>query len=291
MMNLAATHFIKALGIPTSSKSKCTIHGSGGKGKWKWVLEGSDFEGDDSGDEGSDDDVDKYNNNDKFDIEVNTEIEATSDDIEAMLGMTITDFKVGNVIGKVMAFVNQLWPPSKPTQDFLKQLCCNNECLLWDLKLWVRTHWGSLSNLFEVVLSMCVAIDDFCTLADGKSNLPPWKNPSHGKTSSWRRQNGISLTWHINVSRYCPLQFTMTPADSSAQIPVNSHSQLSAENMATAHKVYPLIIQLITKWEEYLKDSEFALVYKALEAGLANIDKWYWTIKDTMMYFITHSNI
>jgi hypothetical protein len=83
----------------------------------------------------------------------------------------------------------------------------------------------------------------------------------------------------------------MTPADSSAQIPANSHSQLSAEKTATAHKVYPLIIQLITKWEEYLKDPEFAPVHKALEAGLANVDTWYRTTKDTMMYFITHSNI
>ena len=83
----------------------------------------------------------------------------------------------------------------------------------------------------------------------------------------------------------------MTPADSSAQIPANAHSQLSAEKMATAHKVYPLIIQLITKWEEYLKDPEFSPVHEALEAGLANIDKWYRTTKDTMMYFITHGNI
>jgi len=83
----------------------------------------------------------------------------------------------------------------------------------------------------------------------------------------------------------------MTPADSSAQIPVNSHSQLLAEKMATAHKVYPLIIQLITRWEGYLKDPEFAPVHKALEAGLANADKLYQTTKDTMMYFITHGNI
>jgi hypothetical protein len=114
-MNLAATHFIKALGIPTSLKSKHAIHGSRGKGKGNQVLEDSD---DDSGDEGSGDDVDEYDNDDKFNIEVNMEIEATSDDIEAMLGTTITNFKAGDVVGKVMAFVNQLLPASEPTQDF-----------------------------------------------------------------------------------------------------------------------------------------------------------------------------
>jgi len=100
MMNLAAMHFIKVLGIPTSSKSKCTIHGSRGKGKGNWVLENSDFEGDDSGDEGSGNDVNQYDNDDEFNIEVNTEIEATSDDIEAMLGTTITDFEVGMLLGR-----------------------------------------------------------------------------------------------------------------------------------------------------------------------------------------------
>src|SRR5437660_538759 len=99
---------------------------------------------------------------------------------------------------------------------------------------------------------------------------PVCKNSSHGETSSWRRQNGISLTYHINVLRYCPSWFTLTLADSSAQIPANSHSQLSVEKTATAHKVYLLIIQLITKWEEYLEDPEFAPVHKALKAGLVN---------------------
>jgi len=66
------------------------------------------------------------------------------------------------------------------------------------------------------------------------------------------------------------------------------HSQLSAEMKPTVHKVYPLIIQLTTKWEEYADDPKFATIKDALEAGLANTNKWYWTVKDTMMYFIMH---
>ena len=205
-MNLAATHFIKALGIPTSSKSKHAIHGSRGKGKGKQVLEGSDFEDDDSGDEGSGDDVDQYDNEDEFDIEVSTEIEATSDDIEAMLGTTITDFEVGDVVGKVMAFVNQLRPASEPTRDFLKQLCHTNECSPRDLKLWVRTRWGSLSDCFEVVLSMRAAIDDFCTLADGKSNLPPLQKPK-----SWQNFKLEKAEWCIIKLAYkCLKVLTVT---------------------------------------------------------------------------------
>ena len=32
----------------------------------------------------------------------------------------------------------------------------------------------------------------------------------------------------------------------------------------------------------------FAPIKDALEAGLANVNKWYQIMKDTMMYFIKH---
>jgi hypothetical protein len=158
-MNLAATHFIQALGIPTSSNVKRAIHGSKRKGTE------TDNESDESGEEGDD--------SKEFDVEVNMEIEATPDDVAAMVGTTITDFEAGDVVGKLMAFVNQLRTSSEPTRDFLKHLCRTNDCKPRDLKLWVRTRWGSLSDCFEVVLGMRAAIDDFCILADRKSNLPP----------------------------------------------------------------------------------------------------------------------
>jgi len=66
------------------------------------------------------------------------------------------------------------------------------------------------------------------------------------------------------------------------------HSQLSAEKTPTADVVYPLIIQLTTKWEDYADDPKFAPVKDALEASLANTNKWYRTVKDTMIYFIMH---
>ena len=66
------------------------------------------------------------------------------------------------------------------------------------------------------------------------------------------------------------------------------HSQLSEKQMSTAHKVYPLIIQLTTKWEEYIDESQFSPVKEALGANFANAKKCYWTVKDTMMYFIMH---
>jgi hypothetical protein len=106
-MNLAATHFIQALGIPTSSNVKQAIHGS----KRRGTEADTENDGDD---EGSMDD------NNEFDVEVNMEIEATPEDAVAMIG-------TGDVVSKLMAFVNQLRESSEPTCDFLKHLCRTNE--------------------------------------------------------------------------------------------------------------------------------------------------------------------
>jgi len=131
------------------SKSTEAIHWSWhkGKGKHVWQNDSEDNSShDESDEEGSGNDVDQYDHEDEFDIEVNMEIEATPDDVEAMLGMTITDFQAGDAVGKLMAFVNQLQASSESTWDFLKHLCCTNDCKPWELTHWVRSHWGSLSD-------------------------------------------------------------------------------------------------------------------------------------------------
>jgi hypothetical protein len=51
------------------------------------------------------------------------------------------------------------------------------------------------------------------------------------------------------------------------------------------------MIQLLSKWDENYEDHRFAAVKVALEAGLANTDKWYRTAKDTMIYFVTHGTL
>ena len=103
------------------SKSTHAIHQSQCKGKQKciWKNESEDDSShDESDNEGSGNGVDLYDNEDEFDIDVNIEIEATPDDVEAILGMTITAFDAGDVVGKLMVFVNQLQASSKPLKNF-----------------------------------------------------------------------------------------------------------------------------------------------------------------------------
>src|ERR1700678_4089238 len=107
-MNLSATHFIQGLNIPSSSKSTRAIHGNNAG-----VEDNNSSYGDTSDEE---DNTDEYN---EFDIDVNMEIEATPDDVKAMLGTTITNFEARDVVSKLMAFMNQLRALSEPTCDFL----------------------------------------------------------------------------------------------------------------------------------------------------------------------------
>jgi hypothetical protein len=129
IIHLAAHHFVNGVGIPSSRAIKQKIH-----------TTANDFYG-----------IDEFDEN--IDVNISAEIEASAEDVDAMLDATVTDFAVGDVVGKLMAFVAQLRLSSEDTRDFLLQLCAKNNCPTWEIRLWVRTRWGSLSDCFRVVLA------------------------------------------------------------------------------------------------------------------------------------------
>jgi hypothetical protein len=130
IIHLTAHHFVNGVGIPSSHAIKQKIH----------TGAANDFYG-----------IDEFDEN--FDVDLSTEIEASAEDVDAMLDAAITDFAVGDVVGKLMAFVAQLRLSSEDTRDFLLQLCAKNNCPTWEIRLWVRTRWGSLSDCFCIVLA------------------------------------------------------------------------------------------------------------------------------------------
>lgn len=125
-MHLMASHFVAALGIPSLQKSRHHVHGTN------------------IGDE--------YD--EELDVETNTNIEVSEDDVEAVRAASITDFNPGDVVGKLMAFIAQLRMCGEDTRDYLKELAVANNCPSWEIKLWVRTRWGSLSDCFRTVLAI-----------------------------------------------------------------------------------------------------------------------------------------
>lgn len=118
-MHWGAYHFIKVLGIPSLMHVK------------KAASDGDD-----------DDEIDTSAN-----------VEASSNDVDAMLQTTIVDFDAGDVIGKLLAFVNQVRMSSEGMRDYLKHACTMHQLKSLLLHLWVRTRWGSLSDCFEVTLA------------------------------------------------------------------------------------------------------------------------------------------
>ena len=58
-------------------------------------------------------------------------------------------------LGKVLAFVNQICLCGEDTQKYLTILCTTNGCKPLKIKLWVRTHWGSVADCFGRVLELC----------------------------------------------------------------------------------------------------------------------------------------
>ena len=87
-------------------------------------------------------------------IDISIEIEATPDDVDAMLGMQDVKFAPGNVVGKLMAFINQVRLCNADTGDFLRDQCISQGCGPFELKLWVRTCWGSLYDCFQQALDV-----------------------------------------------------------------------------------------------------------------------------------------
>jgi len=69
-------------------------------------------------------------------VDVLTELEASAYDVEAMVSTTVIDFEPGDVLGKLLAFINQVHMSSEGVHEYLDHLCAVNQLKLC---LWVWT--------------------------------------------------------------------------------------------------------------------------------------------------------
>jgi hypothetical protein len=131
----------------------------------------------------------------RLNVDISMETEASADNVDTMHAAYDVTFEAGDVVGKLMAFIAQICSYSNDTQQYLMQIAVSLGCPSWKIKLWVHTHWGSLSDCFHTVLAIqkvCQyiiipwlvglqnhtfqAIDCFCRLADDDEDLPPLTN-------------------------------------------------------------------------------------------------------------------
>ena len=76
---------------------------------------------------------------DNFDVDVSMDIEASTNDAEAIQMLIVIDFDPGDVIGKLMAFISQLQQCSEDTRDYLEHLAISYGCPPLEIKIWVHT--------------------------------------------------------------------------------------------------------------------------------------------------------
>ena len=139
-MHRAAYHFLKALHIPSLTATKQKIHRTKG---------GREVDNDNDLDN-NDNDLDNNDN----DIDVSLEIEASADDVAAMLLTTVVDFKPGDVLGKLLSFVNQVRMSSEGVRDYLEHSCVVHKITPLQLRLWAWIRWGSMSHCLESTLAI-----------------------------------------------------------------------------------------------------------------------------------------
>ena len=63
------------------------------------------------------------NEDDGGNIDVSLEIDASADDAEAMMDATVMSFDPGDMLGKLLMFVNQVQMSSEGVREYLAQAC------------------------------------------------------------------------------------------------------------------------------------------------------------------------
>jgi hypothetical protein len=128
-MHCAAYHFIKALGISSLTRNRQRRK------------------------QGAEDD-EEVEEEDEADVDVSMDIEASADDTEAMADTLVVEFELGDTLGKLLAFVNQVRMSSEGIREYLAECCHLQGIKPIEILLWVRSLWGGLSHCFETVLAV-----------------------------------------------------------------------------------------------------------------------------------------
>ena len=106
-----------------------------------------------------------------------------------------------------------------------------------------------------------------------------------GQTAEWQIiklvHHCLSVSpWFLNIS--CP---------KLSQIPAVTHGELLAHKEPMCYEVFLLLERLQTQWETLHANDNYEPVHEALDAGLANMQKWYQKTDDTSIYFISHGRL
>lgn len=179
------------------------------------------------------------------------------------------EFDPADLLGKILAFINQV-RSSPQARAFFHKLCKDESLQPLQLLKWIRTRWASLYDLIARLLDVRPACNKFTLLADDDNRVPDLKTP---KTYAM-----FKLTegeWRL-----------LELIRDGLREPALSCQSFSHATRPTVYRAFPVIESMQQKWERMAKNSKYAQIVPALEAGLANLRKWYRTLDDSSIYFI-----
>ena len=195
-----------------------------------------------------------------FDIELAAVTTDNSDDL---------DFAPSDLLGKVLAFVNQVRASPQARSYFLK-LCKDENLPELQLLKWVRTHWASLHDLITRLLDVRTACNKFTLLADDDDRVPKLKSP---KTyAMFKLSEG---EWQL-LKLVCD----------GLKEPASACQSFSYSTRPTVYRAFPVLEFMQQRWETMVKQPQYAKIVPALKAGLQNLRKWYRSLDNTNIYFI-----
>jgi hypothetical protein len=135
---------------------------------------------------------------------------------------------------------------------------------------WIRTCWASLYDLISHLLDVHQACNKFALLADDDKRVPNLKPPKSYAMFKLAKHEWRLLELIYNVLKE----------------PVLSCQTFSQATQPTVYCAFPVIEFMQQRWEAMAKESKYAPVADALEAGLDNLRKWYKSLDESNMYFI-----
>ncbi|THG95518.1 hypothetical protein EW026_g6148 [Hermanssonia centrifuga] len=178
------------------------------------------------------------------------------------------DFDAGDLLGKILAFVNQV-RASPQAKSYFSKVCEEEGLKPLELIKWVRTRWGSMCNLIKRILDNKLAVMKFCLVADASKKVPKLRNKEYSDymvtESEWQL---LELIYEVLAE------------------PREAQAAFSSETYSTVWRAIPTLECLQERWETMAKQPKFASIKFAIDAGLEKLRKWYKAIDDSDMYFI-----
>jgi hypothetical protein len=115
--------------------------------------------------------LDEDDNDNTADDDNNNTPDINTNDI-----LTTENFDPANLLGKILAFINQVCS-SPQAHSYFQKLCKDKNLPVLQLLKWVCTHWASLYNLITCLLDVHPACNKFTLLTDDDHQVPNLKPP------------------------------------------------------------------------------------------------------------------